>query len=80
MKNVFVVYKTDAHHSYASRDIIGIATLDSYAIMICQQQAKKEGNKIEGHQLWNLQHLKQTQGYEGEGEFQFESVAVDRLL
>lgn len=80
MESVFLVYKTDVHHSYASRDIIGIATTEGQAVIICQQQARKEGENISKQELWNLTNLKQTQGYTGDGEFQFEEVTTDVLL
>jgi hypothetical protein len=80
MKSVFVVYKTDMNHSYKSRDIIGIATSDIMAVKICTMQAKKENEQITKEQLWNLSNLKQTQGYNGEGEFQFEEIKTDTLL
>ena len=80
MEHVFLVYKTDAHHSYASRDVIGIATDQITAINICQEQAEKEGEEISEQELWNLSNLKQTQGYQGEGEFQFEEIKTDCLL
>lgn len=82
MENVFVVYKTDAHHSYASRDIIGIATNEYQAISICANQARKEGFyfKKGSSALWELENLKQTQSYKGEGEFQYESVELNKLL
>lgn len=80
MKKVFLVYKTDSHHSYNSRDIIGVTTNDIKAIVICKAQAKKENEVITEEQLWNLTNLKQTQGYSGEGEFQFEAIEVDKLI
>lgn len=80
MTQIFLVYKTDAHHSYASRDIIGVCTTPLKAIKVCKAQAKKEGCKIEKDQLFNLQNIKQTQGYYGEGEFQFEAVNKNELL
>ena len=80
MKTIYIVYKTDSWHSYASRDIIGVATDFNIAIDICKQQAKKEHAKIKEDQLWNLQNIKQTQGYSGEGEFQIESVETNILL
>ena len=46
---------------------------------ICQEQAKKD-KEISEEQLWNLSTLKQTQGYSGEGEFQFEEVQLNTLL
>lgn len=78
--SVFLCYKTDAQHSYSSRDIIGIGTDRGEAIEICRQKAFKEGSRIDSEQLWNLINLLQTQGYVGEGEFQIESVFVNQLL
>lgn len=80
MDNVFLVYKTDVAHSYQSRDIIGVATSPEMAVAICLKQAKKENEEISDMELWNLGNLKQTQGYSGKGEFQFEPVNVDVLL
>ena len=76
---IYLVYKTDVHHSYASRDIIGVADHKIHAIHICQEQAKKD-EEISEEQLWNLSTLKQTQGYSGEGEFQFEEIQINTLL
>lgn len=80
MNEVYLIYKTDARHSYDSRDIIGIASTPMKAIMICGLQASKEGFSINDDQMHNLKTLKQTQGYHGQGEFQFESVEIDSLL
>lgn len=80
MGSLFLVYRTDNWHSYASRDLIGCATTFTTAINICKQQAKKEGYKIDSDELFNLNNLKQTQGYAGEGEFQIEEIAKNVLL
>lgn len=80
MNEIFLVYKTDAHHSYASRDLIGVATDFSIAVDICQQQAKKEGEEIESEEIFNLRNIKQTQGYSGTGEFDIETTSTDILL
>jgi len=77
---MYLIYKTDAWHSYASRDIIGIASSPKIVTAICKQQAKKEGSKITKEQLWNLKNIQQTQDYKGEGEFQFEEIQTDILL
>lgn len=77
---IFLVYKTDAHHSYDSRDIIGIATNFAIAVGLVGEQAEKEHEKISNDQMWNLLNLKQTQGYIGMGEFQIEEVKTDTLL
>ena len=75
----FLVYKTDVHHSYASRDIIGVADHKIHAIQICQSYAKKDED-ISETQIYNLATIKQTQGYDGEGEFQFEAVQMNELI
>jgi hypothetical protein len=80
MNQIYLVYKTDANHSYASRDIIGVATNKQDAIFLCYQQAQKEGETIDQEQLHNLENLKQTQGYSGKGEFDFETVKTNTLL
>ena len=80
MEKIFIVYKTDSIHSYKSRDIIGVAVDRSHAMLLCNEQAKKEGREISGDQEWNLGNIEQTQGYSGEGEFQYESVKLNQLL
>lgn len=79
-QSIFICYKTDAWHSYASRDIIGIATTFEMAYALCKQQAKKEGEKLSKDQKFNLKNIKQTQGYSGDGEFQIEEVTTNTLL
>ena len=77
---IYLVYKTDGWHSYASRDLIGVVTSKEKVIKICKQQAKKEGEIISKDQLFNLNNISQTQGYSGEGEFDFEEVEKNILL
>lgn len=77
---VYIIYKTDDRHRYASRDIIAVCTSLKQVIPMCKRQAKKEGKKIDEDQLWNLQHLKQTQGYSGPGEFHFEEMETNTLV
>lgn len=77
---VYVLYKTDAWHSYASRDIIGVSNDKSVIINLCKQQAKKEGEELSEDDLFNLHNIKQTQGYAGEGEFHYEEIETDQLL
>lgn len=80
MNSVYLVYKTDRQHTYASRDLIGIATTKAISVRICKEQAKKEGESITEEQLFNLNNIKQTQGYSGSGEFQFEELSTNILL
>jgi len=77
---MYIVYKTDAWHSYASRNIITLALTKRTAIKLCKAQAKKEGEKISAQELWNLENIHQTQGYSGPGEFQFETIEVNKLI
>lgn len=80
MAQVFLVYKTDNLHSYASRDIIGIATDKNLAIAIISEKCRKESEELSSEQRYNLSNIFQTQGFSGEGEFQFESVQLNTLL
>ena len=79
MKTVFCVYKTDSWHSYASRDLIGIATSKEKAISLCHKQARKEHTRISSEQVYNLNNINQTQGYSGNGEFDIEENELDKL-
>lgn len=76
MDEVILVYKTDNHHSYASRDLIGVATNEQSVINLIDIQAEKENEKIDVDTIVK----DQTQGYEGEGEFAWETVTLDILL
>ena len=78
---IFLVYKTDAWHSYASRDLIGVGTNLNNAIKLCKKQAKKDNVKIDSDQLFNLNNLKQTQGLNDcEFEFVIESIEKNVLI
>jgi hypothetical protein len=76
---IYLIYKTDNWHSYGSRDLIGIA-VNRNPIDIIKEQVKKEGEKLSKDDEYNLANIKQTQGYEGEGEFQYEEAETDTLL
>jgi hypothetical protein len=77
---MYLIYKTDTWHSYASRNLIGCTIFPNVVIDICEQQAKKEGETIDTEQLFNLKTYMQTQGYTGEGEFHYEEIETDVLL
>jgi hypothetical protein len=85
MHTVFVVYKTDHHHSYASRDIIGIATDMYQALNLAKEHAAKpdkDGDIEEGFnddQEWLFLNIKQTQGCEL-GEYQTEALKTNELF
>lgn len=76
----YLVYKTDAWHSYASRDLIGVCTSVESVYDIINQKVKKEGETLSEDDLFNLSNIKQTYGYEGEGEFDYEEVDTDILF
>jgi len=76
---VYIVYKTDAWHSYASRDMLGVGTTKSNALKIVRQQVKKQGEKLSKDDLYNLDHINQTQNYNGEGEFVIEPLETNKL-
>lgn len=77
---IYLVYKTDVWHSYASRDIIGVCTTLAHAYDAIRQQARKEGEKLTEEDIFNLVNIKQTQGYTGDGEFQIEGIEKNKLL
>lgn len=81
---MFLVYKTDVNHSYASRDLIGVATSQILAVLICEEKALKEGCNLYSKKNIDAMHMLinkgQTQGYSGDGEFQYERVEIDTLL
>lgn len=77
---MYLIFKTDCHHSYASRDLIGIVESKILAIDLCKLQAKKEHKKITPDQLFNLNNISQTQGYSGDGEFDMQEVEINTLL
>jgi len=76
---VYIVYKTDAWHSYASRDMLGVGTTKSNALKIVRQQVKKQGAKLSKDDLYNLEHINQTQNYGSEGEFVIEPLETNKL-
>lgn len=77
---VHIVYKTDNQHSYASRDMIGITPLTTSPIDLIQEHARKEGEMLSGDDIINLHSLRKTQGYKGEGEYDWETVELNTLL
>ncbi|MGN6440204.1 MAG: hypothetical protein ACTHMM_27000 [Agriterribacter sp.] len=77
---MYIVYKTDVHHTYKSRDMIAICTSKKYLMRAIKKQVEKEDSKLDPDQLYNLEHIQQTQGYDGPGEFVYEKVSANTLL
>jgi hypothetical protein len=81
MAKVFIVYKTDVHHSYDSFDMLGVSTTLSGAVGMCSRHARtKEKATIVKEQLTLLEKILQTQGYSGGGEFFIQPISTDILL
>lgn len=79
MKTVFLVFTTDNWHSHASKDLIGCATTFNIALKLIKEQVNKDGEELNQDDLYNLNHIKQTQNYAGEGEFIIEEITVNKL-
>ncbi|HTN09214.1 hypothetical protein [Agriterribacter sp.] len=77
---MFLLYKTDTWHSYASRDLLAVCTTKPQVLRLCRLQALKENETLTSDDIFNLHTICQTQGYTGEGEFHFEEVKVNTLL
>lgn len=77
MVKVFLVYKTDAWHNYKSRELIGVCTTYESVISIMTEYAKEEDEEPFDRDCIIVD---QTQGYSGDGEFQWEPVEVDERI
>lgn len=77
---ITLVFKTDAHHSYSSRELIGACTSKKHVLSIIRQRVKKECKKLDSDQLFNIDTIGQTQGYLGDGEFATENVELNVLV
>lgn len=80
MKEVFIVYKTDNHHTYASMDLLGASGTMPGAIKLVLEQTKKEDEQLSDDDMRNLRNIMQTQGYQGYGEFVIVKLKMDELL
>ena len=75
-----LVYKSDNQHSYKSLDLIAVATSKENAIQLICNQVKNEGEKLTDDDNYNLNNIKQTQNYQGDGEFLYQEVEPDVLF
>lgn len=80
MKTIFHIYKTDAHHTISTRELVSIATSKEIAIHLIDQIASEEGAHIDEEQYKLLHMINQTQGYTGDGEFVIEEIKVNIML
>lgn len=65
MRKTYLVYETDAWHSYASRDVIGVCTTLRNCMTVIRKHIKEnDREKLSDDDKWNLENIKQTQGRE----------------
>jgi hypothetical protein len=79
-ETMVLVYKTDTWHTQESRELIGVCSNINSGINICHQRAKKEKHQITSQQHELLDSIRQTQGYEGTGEFYMEEQPINILI
>ena len=76
---MFAVYQTDNWHTYQSRDLIALCTTFKKAIGLVKKKARQEGIKLTENDLYNIEHLKQTQGLGADFEFVIEPIEINVL-
>ena len=65
MRKTCLVYETDAWHSYASRDVIGVCTTFANCMKVIRKNIKEnDREKLSDDDKWNLENIGQTQGRE----------------
>ena len=79
IQSVWIGYKTDFQHSYASRDMICVCSNQATMIEHIMIHALKTGAPINDEQLWNLENISQTQGYP-ECEYDTEEITLNELI
>lgn len=79
MRKTYIVYATDAWHSYASRDVIGVCTTFINCMKVIRADIKRNNRpKLTDEDKWNLENYKQTQGRES--NYHIEEVEKNVLL
>jgi len=80
MNTIYLVYSTDAWHSYSSQDLIAACDSKDQAINMIGMYAKAKGEAIDSDDLYNLSNLNQTQGREGDEEYIIEEVQLNTFI
>lgn len=75
---VYIVYKTDAHHSTATRDLVSIFTNLNEAVRCCQHEAKQENEPLTKYDKKML--LEQFQTQRGEENFLIENHTLNNYF
>lgn len=78
--DMYLVYTTDSHHSYGSRDLIGACTSLKSVMGIIKKKAVIEGVKLDEDDYHCLNNYKQTQGLKANFEFDYEEIETNKLL
>lgn len=79
MRKTYLVYETDALHSYSSRDMIGVCTTVRNCMEVIRKHIKENySKKLSDDDKWNLENIKQTQGRET--NYSIEEVEKNVLL
>lgn len=75
---VFIVYKTDEHHSTAARDLVSIFTNLNEAVRCCQHEARQENEPLTKHDKTML--LEQFQTQRGDNNFLIENHTLNNYF
>ena len=75
-----LLYKTDVWHTHQSRELKAVAKSFEGAVDAAVAVANKQGIPLSEYDVDLLYRIKQTQNYEGEGEFLIESAEDSGVL
>lgn len=76
---MYILYKTDKHHSKADRELLGVCKTIRDVIKMCKEVADLEEEIFTEDDVRSISDLSQTQGYSGCGEFLAIEVELNKL-
>lgn len=76
---MYILFKTDDHHSKNSEELLGVATTKDHLVRLAKKVAELEAEKFTEEDGDNLVRINQTQGY-GVGEFVAYDVTINELI
>ena len=79
-QTVFIVYRTDNHHTIATREIIGIGLTKEDAIQIIIEYTIYMAGVITPELLEQLKNINQTQGFSEPNEFMIEEYETNKYI
>jgi hypothetical protein len=86
LPQIILLYKTDFHHSYSSRDLIGVFSSKRKFISavkkiitadLKQDPQDKEGQELRDYIRWNLEFLLEKQQTQGLSNFELVTETAD---